>query len=239
MNEVPLDYEEALARIRELARKGPLKTNSSGPKAISNAFARAMGFPDESSVVIGGYRLFTTRSGVASRMSLFSKVSDWSKATFKSSTELLEHFGTEKAGRLSLNCTMRYGIENSHGLALALSADNREIHSVSNRLPQNPVEVWDVAAVESKILTKFFKFGIVHCDSTSINGIEYARLLKVTFYSSPKNDFVLRLVKSGALTIDHLAGETPSGRAHEKGPIFKLDRLALARVFSSSSTHNL
>lgn len=234
-----LDRQLALSRLREISSMGFLKCETKGPKAVSLAISNALQAHDANQVVIGGYKILTTRAGVSSRLSMFSKVSDWSLAKLKSSTEILKTFGTEDSGILRLNCTMRYGSPNSHGLALDLSEDSRHIYTVSSTDALNPVEVWDLSEISERILNKLTAFAIVECDAKKILGDEFVKPIKVTFYSEPKEDLVLRLVKSGALTIDHLASAKLGSAAHEKGPIFKLDRSHLLKMYGQSSSHNL
>ena len=234
-----LDLQFALSVLREIASRGFQKCETKGPKAVSAAIATALKASDPNQVVLGGYKILTTRAGVSSRLSMFSKVSDWSQAKLKSSTEILRTFGEEEDGVIRLNCTMRYGSKNSYDLSLSISEDGRHIHTVSPAEELNPVEVWAVSEISERILNKLTDFAIVECDAKKVLGEEYVKPIKVTFYSEPKEDLVLRLVKSGALTIDHLASAKVGAAAHEKGPIFKLDRSQLLKMYKQSSSHSL
>ena len=116
---------ELLGLLRTIARRGFIPAEGSGDTAVGRTLETALGIkqnsrktPDYKGIELKSYRF---RKGI--RKNLFAQVPDWQLSKFKSSSEILNHFGYQRAGAFRLNCQVCATKPNSQGLRLKLDLE--------------------------------------------------------------------------------------------------------------------
>ena len=79
----------------------------------------------------------------------------------------------------------------------------------------------------------------VAANSTFEDGHEYFQYTRAEHTRKPIVSQFDILLEQGVITLDHLVKLNAKGRAHEKGPIFKLKPKSLGLLFPPSSTYDL
>jgi len=162
------------------------------------------------------------------RTRLFACVPDWQKSELKSSHEILEKYGYKREGRQKLNCQLSCNKINSQGLSLSVTQDElREFHQ--GTAGRSEVCTWPLELLHERLIEK-------HGDTFFIKVEEWPDCFKineVTHRSKPSITSFDRLLRKGSITVDHLM-EIPKGktRAHEKGPLFKIEPKYANQLFS-------
>ena len=226
---------ELLAKLRDLARAGPLRAVCAGDTAIGASVEAALGIPINSSRLpdYKGIELKSGRSKIlsrATRATLFACVPDWILSECKSSAEILERFGYARSQQTKLYCTLSTRGANSQGLKLEIDELNRFLREVSSTKPRD-VAVWKLPHLEDRLLTKHSETFWINAQSEQRAGEERFHLESVIHTRNPNLPQLERLLADGTVTVDHLIKRTAAGGAQEKGPLFKIDRSRIPELF--------
>ncbi len=224
--------DELLARLREIAAGGPLRAVCRGDTAIGRSLETALGIPINSSPQpdYQGIELKSARNSLT-RSTLFACVPDWDLSTFKSSLEILNQFGYQRGDDFKLYCTVSTQRANSQGLRLRIDEAMqwlREFHNVS---PEQQVAVWRLDRLEAKLAEKHRETFWVKATSEMRSGSEWFHLHSVIHTKNPNIPQLERLLSDGTITMDHLIKRSPTGKAHEKGPLFKIAKKGIGELF--------
>lgn len=237
MNEV--DLELSRSAIVDLFNTDKFKSvqtcSTSGPGAVSQELSVLLGHKHGSGFRVFGHHVFVHRINDSSRMTLFARTPIWSRGEITSTREMLSRFGYLRNGSPKLNCTLRYRTPNTQGLFLDLEDEKFELASKHVGGPSK-LYVWAIDNLLDSLSNKHDFAVMVNVESLGRTKPERFRIVSLTFYSSPRSDLLVGLIREGAISIDHLISQNEKGQVSEKGPIIKLERSKFLRLFANVKT---
>jgi hypothetical protein len=227
---------ELLRLLSSIASAGPLRAVCSGDTAVGRSIEAALGIEMNSSRKpdFRGIELKSGRSALLSRevrATLFACVPDWSLSALKSSREILERFGYERDGNFRLYCSVTAKGANSQGLRLRVEEAAAWLREFYDRQPREEVCVWRLDELHSRLAEKHRETFWVKAKAIQKGGGEWFQLQSVTHTTRPSSEQFDRLLADGTVTLDHLVKRKPSGGAHERGPLFKVEKRRLPELF--------
>jgi hypothetical protein len=220
---------ELLELLRTISRSGPIKAVGAGDTSIGRTLESALGItmnsnraPDFKGIELKSARLRRNRH------QLFAQVPDWTLSRLKNFDEILKLLGYERNGRRQLNCTVRATGPNGQGLQFRLLKNVEQL--VEFAIAHGDIAVWQLQKLHDRLLEKHRETFWVHAHSEFIDGIEWFQFLDVTHTTQPSLPQFDALLESGHITMDHQI-KLDGGRAHERGPSFKLSHGRLDDLF--------
>lgn len=170
--------------------------------------------------------------GKGTRLTLFGCVPDWSLSSYKSSADILARFGYDSAGVRRLYCEVSTSRVNSQGLYFDM--DMRSEVLIERHQPSqcSAVATWPFARLSSFLATKHGETFWIKARSSKHNGVEQFQLESVEHTQTPSFVAFCNLLAQDTITMDHLIKQA-NGKTTEKGPLFKIERNALAKLFPS------
>ncbi len=231
-----------LQLLTAIAAAGPLKAVCAGDTAVGRSIEAALGIRINSSrnPDFRGIELKSGRSTIVSketRATLFACVPDWSLSALKSSRAILERFGYEREGDFQLYCSVTTQRTNSQGLRLRVEDAAAWLREFYAREPVEEVCIWKLDELHSRLAEKHRETFWVKAKSIQRRGNEWFELQSVTHTTRPSEEQFDRLLVDGTVTLDHLIKRTPSAGAHERGPLFKVERQRLPELFLGEPRH--
>jgi hypothetical protein len=228
--------EELLGLLRSLACKGPIRAVCKGNTAIGRSIEDALGISINSSRApdYKGIELKSGRSTILSRetrATLFACVPNWNLSTLKSSEEILERYGYERGDQFKLYCSVSTLQPNSQGLQFRIEDALRWLREVAKREAEEQVAVWELSHLEQRLAEKHRETFWIKAKSEMRSDGEWFHLQSVTHTRNPNLPQFERLLAEGTVTMDHLIKRLSTGRAHEKGPLFKIKRQRIQELF--------
>lgn len=228
--------DELLAKLRKLALLGPIRATCEGDTAIGMSIEAALGIPANSSRKpdYKGIELKSGRSTVgnhATRATLFACVPDWNLSTCKSSADILNGFGYVSGSNFKLYCTVSTIRPNSQSLQFRIEEAKHLLHEEAMRAVKQGVAIWSLSQLESRLAEKHRETFWIKATPEIRAGSEWFHLKSVMHTRNPNIPQFERLLANGAITMDHLVKRTPSGKAAEKGPLFKIQRQRIPELF--------
>lgn len=228
--------DELLARLRAIADAGPIQAVCEGDTAVGRSIETALGIAINSSRQpdYKGIELKAGRSKLVSketRATLFACVPDWQLSALKSSEAILERFGYERDGDFKLYCSVSTQRANSQGLQLKLDEAARWLREIAARTPEEHVAVWQLNHLEKRLAEKHRETFWIKARAEERADGEWFHLQSVTHTRNPNLPQLERMLGDGTVTLDHLIKRLPTGRAHEKGPLFKIERQRISELF--------
>lgn len=234
------DLDSLLERLEAVHTRGWLPAVCSGDTAVGRTLETALGIPINSSKKPdwGGVELKFSRHRPAQRKNLFAQVPDWELSPLKSSAEILEAFGYVKDGVERLY--VEVGAQpNSRGLYLRVDDSGSMIQERSTA-PNLPVAVvWRLAKLLERLTEKHTETLWITCQSRSGTAGEEFLPTDVIHTTGPRLDRFAVLVEAGDITVDHLIKRGSAGRAHEKGPIWKVSATGHPSLFGTAKSFPL
>jgi hypothetical protein len=228
--------DELLGRLREIASRGPIAAVCTGSTAIGRSIETALDIkinsdraPDYNGIEIKSGR--SSLLGRDTRANLFACVADWTLSRCGSSQAILDEFGYARGGQFKLYCSISTRAPNSQGLVFELDAAERMLREICRREPVRGVAVWPLRKLEEYLAAKHAETFWVKARSVSLNGREHFELKSVVHTRNPNIPHLERMLADGTVTMDHLIKRKPSGGAHEKGPLFKIERPRIPELF--------
>lgn len=228
--------DELLTRLRGIADLGPIQAVCKGDTAVGRSIETALGITINSSRKpdYKGIELKSGRSKLVSkqtRATLFACVPDWQLSALKSSKAILERFGYARNGDFKLYCSVSTQRANSQGLQLKLDEAVRWLREIAVRTSEEQVAVWQLNHLEKRLTEKHRETFWIKARAEKRADGEWFHLQSVTHTRSPNLPQLERMLGDGTVTLDHLIKRLPTGRAHEKGPLFKIDRQRISELF--------
>ncbi len=226
---------ELLARLREIAARGPLTASCKGDTAIGRAIETALGIPMNSRRVpdYQGIEIKAKRTARQdSRYTLFAQVADWTLSDCKSSAAILEQFGYLRDGVFKLYCEVSTLKPNSQGLQFRLVKSTEELIEHTKAHPR--VAVWELSKLHGRLLEKHPETFWIQAKSEDRKGTERFTLIQAVHTRQPSVAQFDDLLERGIITMDHLIKRKDKG-AHEKGPLFKIETRRLNDLFLSAA----
>lgn len=233
--------DELLALLNNIASKGAIPAMLQADTAIGRTLETLLGIDINSSKKpdYKGIELKSYRDKRGNRKNLFAQVPDWADSKFKSSAEILDAFGYPRGDDFKLYCTVSSLVRNSQGLKLKLDTDLRQLIEHSDRTTVGDFVVWGLETLHKRLLEKHNETFWIAADSLMIDGKEHFRYKKVEHTKKPIVSQFDILLEQGIITLDHLIKRTPTGRAEEKGPLFKIKPNGLNLLFPPSQLYTL
>jgi hypothetical protein len=227
---------ELLNLLQDLASAGPLKAVCTGDTAIGRSIETALGIQINSSVQpdYKGIELKSGRSTIVSketRATLFACVPNWKLSELKSSLEILNRFGYHREDAFQLYCSVTTQRANSQGLQLRIDEARSWLREFSARAPVEEICIWKLDELHSRLARKHRETFWIKAKSIVKDGGEWFELESVTHTTRPSAEQFDRLLSDGTVTLDHLVKKTPAGGAHERGPLFKVERQRVPELF--------
>ena len=219
---------ELLARLRDVASRGPLMADCVGDTAIGRSIETALGipinsdrWPDFKGIEIKSGRTPSLRAQ-ANRATLFACVPDWTLSSLKSSAEILDRFGYNRDGAFKLYCTVSARGPNSQGLQLNVDEAIERLREFHAENPVEDVCIWRLQRLHEYLSKKHHETFWVKADADRRGGKEWFTLRAVVHTTRPSIAQFDRMLTDGTVTLDHLIKRQASGGAREKGPLFKI-----------------
>jgi hypothetical protein len=213
-----------LLALAAVSAAGPLAAVCEGDTAVGRTMEAALGIQMNSSKDPdweGRIELKFGRRRPSQRKNLVARVPDWSRSPLRSSDEILEAFGYHRDGTERLYTEVN-SMPNSLGLYLVADESTSLIEERSTT-PSIPVVArWSLAMLGQAIENKHGRTCWITCDSFEADGKEHFLPIEVQYTAGPRTELIGQLINYGDITLDHLIKRTPTGRAHEKGPIWKV-----------------
>ena len=228
--------DELLDRLRSIASSGPIKAVCAGDTAIGRSIEARLGISMNSSLKpdYKGIELKAGRSKLAgsdTRATLFACVPNWQLSACKSSDEILTRFGYQRGEDFKLYCSVSARRANSQGLQLRLDEAKRWLKEIVARTPEEEVAIWEMGRLQNRLTEKHGETFWIKARAEKQGSDEWFHLQSVTHTRNPNLPQLERLLGDGTVTLDHLIKRRPSGGAHEKGPLFKIERDRIAELF--------
>ncbi|WP_332732640.1 MvaI/BcnI family restriction endonuclease [Flavihumibacter sp.] len=233
--------EELLALLKKIAASGPMPAMLNADTAIGRTLETLLGISINSSKQpdYQGIELKSFRESRDNRKNLFAQVPDWSISKFKSSAEILRHFGYERGNDYKLYCTVSTLSRNSQGLKLKVDTFANKLFENSQDSSIGDFVVWQLETLHKRLLEKHSETFWIAAESTRIDGQEYFTYKKVEHTKKPIVSQFDILLEQGIITLDHLIKMTPNGKVVEKGPLFKIKPNAIGLLFPPSKIYDL
>jgi hypothetical protein len=227
---------ELLGLLKALARSGPIPASCEGSTAVGRSVENALGIKMNSSrdPDFKGIEIKSGRSslyGRDTRANLFACVPDWELSRCGSSRQILEEFGYTRGTEFKLYCTVSSTRANSQGLLFEFGDARRWLKEVCERKSPRDVAVWRLSGLEDRLSAKHPETFWLKARSTRIGGREHFELKSIVHTRNPNIPQLERMLRDGTVTMDHLIKQKPSGGAHEKGPLFKIERTRIPELF--------
>lgn len=232
---------ELLQKLRAIAQKGFIPAQVQADTAVGRTLERVLGIDMNASKHpdYKGIELKSFRDRRKNRKNLFAQVPDWSLSQFKSSADILNHFGYHREGIFRLYCTVSVSKPNSQGLSLKLEAEQGLLLELSKDMKIGSFAVWLLEKLHQRLLSKHKETFWIAAESKIENNREYFRYYQVEHTQQPIVSQFDLLLEQGIITLDHLIKQLPNGSVKEKGPIFKLKNNSLDLLFPPSKIYDL
>lgn len=235
--------DELLSKLQAIADRGLVKAICAGDTSIGRTLEALLNIrmnsnktPDYKGIEIKSYR---RRGGRGNRKNLFAKVPNWEISKFKSSQEILDNFGYTRSGRLQLYCTVSAIKRNSQGLTLKLDYDKGLLHENSNKGSIGNFATWILEELHQELIDKHNETFWVAAKSVRKSDSEYFQFEKVLHTRKPIITQFDLLLGKGVVTMDHLNRAGRTGRAKERGPLFKITQSGIDLLFPPSKEYIL
>lgn len=238
---------ELLGLLREIGRRGFIRTQRAGDTGIGYTLETLLGIAANSSRApdFKGIELKAKRSRAGTgrnRSTLFSKVPNWKLSPVGSAVGLLDRRGyIDKDGRLALYHTLSATEPNSLGLALDIEpaydwlrqvfvdpASGAEEHDVT----------WEIPALKKDLAAKHRQTFWVRARCRGKGEGEEFHYLEVQHTRSPLTANFTALVEAGVITVDYALHKKGS-RARDHGYLFKIHPDNLGALFPPPEVHAL
>lgn len=244
LDDIASQGEEAVLElvnlIRDIASKGPIRSTKVGDTAVGMAVEMAVGILPNSAKgpdYLNRFELKAAREGKfgkprKTRQTLFAQVADWGHPLTgcKSSAAILSKFGYQRGYDFKLYCTISANKVNSQGLSFVVSDDEELLYEVHST--EGIVAVWPVKLLINRLIQKHSETLWIKAQSLKDElGHELFTLKSITHTKKPLENQLMRLIKEGYVTMDHLIKRTEDGQVKEKGPLFKISAEGFKYLF--------
>jgi hypothetical protein len=228
---------ELLGKLNSLSRAGFIPAECVGDTAIGRTLETALGLAMNSRQEpdYKGIELKAKRQKSNTRRTLFAKVPDWEISDLKSFREFLDAYGYESNGLRRLNCTVNALRRNPQGLQLAVDYGLNLLLESGERagVVQNNLLVWTLATLQKKLSEKHRATFWVEAESRKVDGREEFLFKRIEYTRAPHIHQFSDLLSAGLVTVDHLIKENGQS-AHERGPLFKMNKAGFQLLFPAS-----
>ncbi|UWX03666.1 MvaI/BcnI restriction endonuclease family protein [Pseudoxanthomonas sp. NC8] len=236
--------QELLEMIRALA--GRWHQGRPGQKRdfeVGRLLEELLGIPANSSKSpdYKGIEIKASRRNAGTRQTLFAKVPDWSISPLKSSAQILDAFGYQRAEKYArqLRCTVSAKAPNTQGLFLVVENASGLLLEAST-VPTHPkVAYWPVEGLQAALLAKHPETFWVSAACKKDGDREAFKYEHVLHTLKPMASALPTLLEAGTITVDHLITRKLDGHVSEQGPLFKIPRKNFDLLFPPGELYTL
>jgi hypothetical protein len=165
-------------------------------------------------------------------------VADWEKSPCKSSAEILDKYGYQRAIDFKLYCTVSTQKANSQGLQFFYDEANDQL--IEKDRDGKNVAIWPGRLLRDRLLQKHAETFWIAARTIMVKGVEHFELISVTHTKRPLVSQLIPLIEAGVITMDHLIKRIGGkSAAAEKGPLFKINKRDLSFLFPDPKTYLL
>jgi hypothetical protein len=239
--------DELLARLREVAARGFVKTLRAGDTGVGMTLETMLGIAANSARApdFKGIELKAKRSRLGSsvnRSTLFSKVPNWKLSPVQSAMGLLRRRGyRDPAGRLQLYHTLHGDRLNSLGLMLKVDGGNdwlKQVHVDAASKREEHDVTWELEKLRADLAAKHRETFWVHAITRGRHADEEFHYVEVMHTRTPMVRNFAALVEAGVITVDYLLHQQ-GDRARDHGYLFKIHPGNLDALFPRPAVHAL
>lgn len=232
---------ELLEKLRIIAQRGFIPSLVNADTSVGRTLETALGIDINSSQLpdYNGIELKAFRRSKGNRKNLFAQVPDWNLSKFKSSAEILSHFGYVREEDFKLYCTVSSLTRNPQSLQLKVDRNLNWLLENSDKDNIGDFAVWTLDKLHDRLLEKHNETFWISAESQQIDGLEHFQYQKVEHTRKPIISQFDLLLEQGIITVDHLIKKNSKGRVVEKGPLFKIKPNSLDLLFPPSMKYNL
>ena len=235
--------EEVLNDLKKLSLKGPILSESDSPNSIGRTLRNELKI-ESTRNEYKGFRINATNLKGNSRFNIISGcVPDWNKSAISSSKELVDFYGvSDETGKYKkkLFCTLYSNYPNSFGLYLKVNRSKGVL--TENFLRNNNSKqllVWDSKKLNEKLITKN-KTIFVHAYKLKKNSQTMFHFRLAEFFIKPNFEKFLKMIDYGSISMDHaISVSHETNKAKEQGPLFKITRDAMPKLFDDYNKFDL
>lgn len=233
--------DELLMKLLALSKRGPIPSLLKADTSVGRTLEAALNIPMNSSKQpdYKGIELKSYRSKRRNRKNLFAQVPDWKHSKFKSSAEILDAFGYQRAEAFKLYCTVSALKPNSQGLQLRVDRDIDWLYENSDKKKIGDFAVWTLAYLHKRLLEKHKETFWIAADTVNIAGKDHFIYTKAEHTKKPILSQFDLLLEQGVITLDHLIKRNKKGRVSAKGPLFKIKSNCLGLLFPPGELYDL
>jgi len=239
--------EELLGRLREICRRGFIRTLRPGDTGVGMTLESLLGIaansrrsPDYKGIELKAMRRSGRSSG--NRSTLFSKVPDWNLSPVGSAMALLNLRGYRevKSGRLQLYHSLDGRSPNSLGLMLQIETERQWLKQVyvgkNGRIEHDTT--WLLAGLKDDLDKKHGETFWVHADTQGRGDSEEFHYIQAHHTRSPLSRNLLPLLESGVVSLDYTLSSNGS-RARDHGYLFRIHPRNISALFPPPEVHHL
>jgi hypothetical protein len=240
---------DLLDKLRGVAAKGFIPSLRTGPTGVGMTLETMLGIaanssrsPDYRGIEIKASRV-NARSGSQQRVTLFSKVPDWTNSAIPSAVSLLQGYGYYRDGRRQLYCSMN---DKPNTLGLFLSVGDEKLHAMHKKAASSSKVVqWGMDGLREALSQKHQQTFWVKANARrTADGNEEFKYVSVRHTRAPLVSNLDSLFEMGRIEVDFLlhlmergAGQKPRARDH--GYLFKMAPRDMPLLFPPSVHHDL
>ena len=238
--------DELLGKLRSIAAPGPIPSvmDIRADTAVGRTLEAALGIPmnslkepDYKGIELKAYR--SRPHSQENRKQLFAKVPNWKISKFSSMTDVLDAFGYYRDGRDRLNCTVSAANVNSQGLTFAVDDKAGILNEVSVDTNHGAFASWYLSDLRKTLAAKHAETFWVRAEVRRLGDREHFDLVDAIHTRGPLLSQFDTLVELGEITMDHMMKRVDSGKAHERGPSFKIRSGSLGLLFPPVQKYDL
>ena len=223
--------DELRAKLEAIQRQGFIQSLRTGPTGVGFTLESLLGIaantkrtPDYKGIELKSGRR-KSKSGKSSQLTtLFSKTPEWTRSAL-GVKETLATFGYRREGRLQLYCTVGPKA-NTLGLHTCLTNNSMdfEVHGTAvNGTHSGPVNLWDSATLESRLMDKHREtFWVDALVTRDTSGSEWFHYIRATHTQQPLVGNLGTLLELGKVTVDYTLSERSNGSVRDHGYLFRM-----------------
>ena len=231
--------ETLLAKIKEVNKKGWIKTLRKGDTGVGYTLETELGIkansnqkPDFHGIEIKAFR----KRSIGKLVTLFSQVPNWKKSNTNRSEVLNEYGYIDANERFNLYCSVFGNEKNSLNWKLEVDRINKKINIFNNA---KIVTFWDFEKIEERILKKHDQTFFVYSDTKIENGKEYFLYNKILITQKASLENFLKLIENGKVCMDFVMHRKKNGTTRDHGFLWRIRSNSIPDLFENQKTVNL
>jgi hypothetical protein len=240
---------ELLDRLKAVASNGWVQSLRVGPTGVGYTLETLLGIAANNNKEpdFKGIEIKSSRKGLATRSTLFSKTPDWGRSSVPNGIGLLDAYGYRNdAGRLQLYCSLK-NVPNSLGHFLAVQDDDLILHAMHQQpgaeTKPDKVLLWDMDILRTSLAEKHKEtFWVKVKVKRDDHGEELFLFSDVVHTKGPLLGNMVELFRLGKIECDYLIHEVVKRNrrsARDHGYLFKMDPRNLDSLFPPSKNYSL